>query len=340
MIDTLRLRIPVDISTYAMITDKCIRYSRTSPDELGFRRDGYYKTLVVGSHRAKVNISVGKEDCVFVEFSVPKYWLGHNVLLFDLKDLPLVLDDLKNRLEDVFKIPKLPEYSEWRIQRLDICYAWKLHSNEDARLALATMKPYQLPHKDQVIYDTTVWHKGYTFSVRFYLKHEEFLQGDYKELTKWGDGPFAEDVLRMSDGVLRFEAELRKGKLDSLFKRDIYPKDIMDAGELQGLLRQFFVDLTKSSTASLMNLAKAARLINSSSTRRQAWEHWSFYRIYSSSNPVDQHMLKVLPKATYYAKVKKLRELGVGVYDQDSKLNFSFEIPSVYEVSNAVGQDE
>jgi len=339
MIDTLRFRIPVDFATYAQIQNKCVRFTRSSPDEMGYRKDDYSKTLVVGVHRTKIRVSLYKEKCLFVEFSVPKYWFGHNVLLFPPQDLPLVLDDLKNVLEDRFSVI-LPDYNLWRIQRLDICYAWKLPSNEDAHLILAAMKPYSLPRKDQVDYPTTIWHKGNTFSVRLYLKHEEFFQGDYKELVKWGDGQFASNVLRMSEGVLRFEVELRKGKLDSLFKKDIYPKDIMDINAMQSILCQFLVDLVKTTDPKLMTLATIAHLIQSGSTRRQAWEHWSFYRIFSSSNPVDQQMVKVLPKATYYAKVKKLRALGVGVYDQDNKLDFSFEIPSIYEVSDAEGQGD
>lgn len=340
MIDTLRLRIPLDLASYACAQEKCVRFTSASPDEMGYRKNNYSQTLVIKPHRAKVRISLFKEECMFVEFSVPKYWFGHNVLLFDPKDLPLVLDDLKNRLEDAFEISTLPDYSMWRIQRLDICYAWKFNSNDEARLALATMKPYELPRKDQVIYDTTIWYKGNSFSSKFYLKHDEFLQGDYRELTKWGDKEFAEDVLQMSDGVLRFEIEMRKGKLDSLFKKDIYPSDIMDTDKIYVLLRQFLSDLTKTTDVSLMDLVKVFRLITSGSTRRQAWELFSFYRIYSSSNPIDREILKLLPKATYYTKVKQIKALGVGIYDQDNKLAFAFDIPSLYEVNDAQDQDE
>lgn len=339
MIDTLRLRIPLDLASYASVQNKCVRFTRSSFDEAGYRKDNYSKTIVIKPHRAKVRVSLFNEECLYVEFSVPKYWFGHNILLFDPKDLPFVLDDLKNRLEDAFEIAKLPDYSTWRIQRLDICYAWKFQSNEEARLALATMKPYYLPRKDQVIYDTTIWHKGNSFSSKFYLKHDEFLQGNYRELTKWGDGPFAEDVLQMSDGVFRFEVEMRKGKLDSVFKKDVFPQDIMDSEKIYVLLRQFLSDITKTTDTTLMDLAKVFRLITVGSTRRQAWELLSFYRIYSSGNPVDREIVKLLPKATFYAKVKKLKSLGVGIYNQDNRLVFAFDIPSMYEVSDAQDQD-
>lgn len=335
MIDTLRLRIPLDLASYASAQDKCVRFTSASPDEAGYRKNNYSKTLIIKPHRAKVRVSLFREECMFVEFSVPKYWFGHNVLLFNPKDLPLVLDDLKNRLEDAFEIVQLSDYSLWRVQRLDICYAWKFNSNEEARLALATMKPCELPRKDQVIYDTTIWYKGNSFSSKFYLKHDEFLQGDYRELTKWGDIPFAEDIVRMSNGVLRFEVEMRKGKLDSVFKKDMYPQDIMDTDKIQILLRQFLSDITKTTDTLLMDLVKVFRLITSGSTRRQAWELLSFYRVYLSNNPVDREILKLLPKATFYAKVKQIKALGVGIYDQDNRLVFAFDIPSIYEVSDA-----
>jgi II/X family phage/plasmid replication protein len=340
MIDTLRFRVPINIPTYATIVEKCSKFSRSSPDEGAYKRDLYSKTLVIGAHRSTVRVSLSSNDCFYIEFSVPKYWFGHNVLLFDLKDLPLVLDDLKNRLEDEFGIKQLPECYAWRIQRLDLCYAWKLNSNEDARLALATMKPYGLPRKELVIYDSTIWNKGNTYSVKFYLKYNEFLQGDYKELTKWGHGPFAEHVLRISEGVLRFEVELRKGKLDGQFKKDVYYEDIMDTEKIQALLRLYLSTLTNNTSTTLMNLTKVSRLLNSSGTRRQAWDQWSFYRLYTSNNPVDHEMLKLLPRATFYSKVKQLKELGVGIYDQDNKLSFYFDIPSLYEVSETQIHDE
>ena len=242
------------------------------------------------------------------------------------------MDDLKNKLEDEFGVKQLPEISAWRIQRLDICYAWKLLSNEDAHLALATMKPYELPRKNQVVYDTTIKFAGYSYSATFYLKHEEFLAKDCQELTKWGFGSFAEHITKLSEGVLRFEVSMHKPKLDTFFGKDIFYEDIMDTERMQSILRTFLTEITSTTDHSLMDLAKVSRLITNESTRRQAWDNWCFYRAHSSSNPIDREMLKLLPRATRYTKLKRLKELGVGVYDQDNNLAFAFDIPSPYEV--------
>ncbi|MCL4200541.1 hypothetical protein KJZ67_04365 [Patescibacteria group bacterium] len=334
MIDTLRFRIPIDISTYSHITGQCIRISRTSPEDGGFRLENYNKTLAIGLHRVKVRLTTGREDCIFIEFSVPKYFYGHNIWLFDPNDLPVVLDDLKNVIEDKFSV-KLPDYTQWRVQRLDICYAWQFRSNEEAHQALTVFKPYMLPRKDQQVYDTTIKYKGFSSSTTFYLKHEEFRDNAYRELVLWGDGDFANKMLELSKGVLRFEVVMHKQKLDSVFKRDIYPHDIMDTEYIFTLLRQHLSDIIKTSNPEVYDLSKSSRLINSCSSPRKGWELWSFYRIFSSTNPVDQQMMKLLTRSTYYLKLKQLKELGVGILDQDTGLQFSFDIPSLNAVSNA-----
>lgn len=155
----------------------------------------------------------------------------------------MVLDDLKNVLEDKLSV-KLPDYSTWRIQKLDICYAWQFRSNEEAHLALSLFKTYLVSRKNQHVWDTTIKHKGFSSSTIFYLKHEEFHDNDYKELKLWGDLDLAEEVFKMSVGVLRVKVTMRKQKLDALFHQDIFFKDIIDKEKIYYLLRDHLSDVT------------------------------------------------------------------------------------------------
>lgn len=334
MIDTLRLRIQLSISTYAQISNECVRVTRSSPNELG-RRDFYNKVIMVGTHGAKIRVTLGQVDCMFIEFSAPKYWFGHNIALFDINDLPALLDDVKNVLEDTFSVTELPEPRYWRIQRLDICYTWQFATNDLAHTALMTLMSSTLPRKSQQLFDTTIRFQGTSSNSYFYLKHEEFVNNDFRELLKWGDFDFANDMKEKSNGVLRFEVSMRKQKLDSIFKQNIYPPDIQDEALLIKLLNENLDQILKLRDHSLVPLKTVHDMIFSSSTPRKGWELWTFYRQYSSTNPFDKKALSLLPRSTYYTKLKQLRALGVGLYDQETAMQFSFDIPSIYAVSNA-----
>jgi len=354
MIDTIKVKIPITVEMFASVAPKCNRFGRKTRGEDGGEQLTYSKKLPFGSHGYEVNFSLYGQDVAFVEFSVPKYMKGHNITLIHAHDLPIVLDDLRNQLNDYFNVTFV-EWEVWTIQRLDVCYGWRFPSQELARIAIARLKPYGLPSKGTVCYDTSITTTGVSSKVRFYLKQDEVKAHDYQKYHKLpksfttyteeekklgivhdGFRPFAEKILAFSEGVLRFEIELKKEKLDSLFKIALLIEDITD-DMLLDILQKYLSEFLAGVNGKIQSSAEAYEtLIGYFPDRRKALEIWEFYRLYTSLDPIDKEALKLMPRSTYLRKLKQLKESGIGISEQGMHSSFVFEIPSMYEVQDIV----
>jgi Phage replication protein CRI len=223
MIDTLKLGIPLSESQYKRIrqvSTDCDRWQWVMLNEftgdLLFRRvSGMAKTDGESFHRElRWDIPSHYEpDCkLSLEFSIPKYWYGHNIhLLYDFVE---ALRHLKRSLETQFKLKtraQLPDVMTWQVFRVDVCYTWKFPSQQSCHNFLESLKRIHFPRKKPIIYPTALMFAGTTYSLKFYEKLPEFKQHDRKTLLKskaclsWVD-----HCESLANGVLRVEATLRR----------------------------------------------------------------------------------------------------------------------------------
>jgi hypothetical protein len=147
-----------------------------------------------------------------IEFSLPKYWYGHNVHL--LYNFMRALEAIKEGLEALFQLKtraKLPEPHQWNLYRLDVCYAWRFPNEHTAGQYLDSLKHLTYPGRKPDIFPTGILFKGTTYSLKFYLKHPEFKLHDRKELLKSKAAiEWIDHLEAISEGVLRVEATLRR----------------------------------------------------------------------------------------------------------------------------------
>lgn len=147
---------------------------------------------------------------LFIEFSVPKFWYGHNInLLYNWKD---ALHLLKGFFESQFKLTRmrLPDVDSWEVLRFDACYAWRFPSQDHAQAYLDNLKRLKFPYKDPTIRKESIFFPGATYSVKAYLKLPEFLKHDQRELIKQGVAlEWVNHLENLASGVLRFEVTLR-----------------------------------------------------------------------------------------------------------------------------------
>jgi len=166
-----------------------------------------------------------------VEFSLPKFWYGHNIhLLYDYLGAlrhfrKLLQKQLRSRFVDVL---------DWKVLRLDVCYAWRCPSQKLARQILQSLKYLHFPGKEPHIYRESLMFAGRTYSFKFYLKLPEFIHHDRRALLKQNANLEWVDYLeKLADGVIRCEATLRgqflragKGYLDG--RRILLVRDVVD----------------------------------------------------------------------------------------------------------------
>jgi len=143
-----------------------------------------------------------------LEFSIPKFWYGHNIhLLYGYVD---ALRQLKKLLEHQLHC-RFPDVMQWNVWRVDFCYAWRAPSQSLAQQMLNSLKTLHFPRKKPVIYPTTLQFNGATYTVKFYLKYSEFCEHDRKALLKDKCSlEYVNYLEELAKGVIRYEVTLRR----------------------------------------------------------------------------------------------------------------------------------
>lgn len=223
MIDTLKLLIKVSESQHQQIQSIAVKEDRWQwvqfnhgISEMRFRQyDGVMRTNSQSFHREirwKVSDYWSEDARLIVEFSVPKYWYGHNIhLLYNWFN---ALEEFRKELNQYLQLDgenELPPVGDWELARADVCYAWKLPSQERAKEFLNALKGIKFPWKQRILYTDTILFPGATYSLKFYLKLPEFKKHDLRTLIKQKASlEWINYLEHLADGVLRVEATLRK----------------------------------------------------------------------------------------------------------------------------------
>jgi len=223
MLDTIKLGVPLTQTQHKKITaiaeqNDAWQWVLLNPcsGELYFRRvkgmadtdgESYHRQL-----RWDIPYDYVEGECrLTLEFSVPKYWYGHNIHL--LYDFTTPLDHLRDSLNKQFDLKgrgKLTDTAGWHVLRADICYTWRFPSQKLAQRYIDSLKRFHFPRKKPIIYDDSIVFVGKTYSVKFYLKLPEFKAHDRKEMLKSKASlEWINHLETLADGVLRFEATLR-----------------------------------------------------------------------------------------------------------------------------------
>ena len=220
MIDTVRVGIPISESQFASLKNSLDSSDKwqwaqvqLSTDEKRFiSRRGEMQMDKPSFHR---NIfwqipDFYKSEDTFLgfEFSVPKYWYGHNIYL--LHEFIKALEGFKSLVESQLDF-EVADLNSWRLSRLDCCYAWRCLNQPTAEQMLNSLKFLRFPYKKPTIYPTALSFPGATYSVKFYLKLPEFIKNDRCTLLK--QKVSLEEINHLEDiatGVIRFETTLRR----------------------------------------------------------------------------------------------------------------------------------
>lgn len=220
MIDTLKIGIPITERQFnkiqlQIIEDDQWQWVKLQPNtgELKFLR---YKGLAhldqQSFHRDLLwdipDRYKESETYIYIEFSVPKFWYGHNIhLLYDfITPLKLLKQILEKQLHCRFV-----DVLQWTLWRVDICYAWRCPTQTIAQQILDSLKRLHYPRKKPTIYENSVLFTGATYSLKFYLKLPEFLSHDLKVLLKQKVLlEYINSLENKATGVLRCEATLRR----------------------------------------------------------------------------------------------------------------------------------
>lgn len=283
------------------------------------------KQIPLGSYDSKITVRSYDFSNVNVELSLPKFVFGHNIYLLYPSQIEETASMLQDRLREFFG--DFPPYRVWRVKRLDFCYAWRFTDHLAALHALSVLKAFDYPRKEKHIYNTSVQWTGRTYTVKFYLKLDEFQVHGLKELQNTF---FLGELLRLADGVLRFEVTCRIQQLEQLFKKkNIYISDLTNEPFVTSVLNDFLNKLLSNLNPQTTNSIDVLKRLTSTFSKRKAQLLWSFYNEWYSKDAYNRQILKEnYCQTTLWRKKHDLAVARVGLPATDIPLDFSLDIPS------------
>lgn len=220
MIDTLKLGIPLAQSQHNKLQKllekdenwQWVKFQPSSGELKLLRCRGLAHMDQPSFHRdIRWDVSstyIPEQTFLTLEFSVPKFWYGHNIHL--LYDFAQALAQLKKILEKQLHC-RFADLMTWKVLRVDCCYSWRCPSQKIAEQILDSLKRLHFPRKKPIIYPETLLFAGATYSLKFYLKYQEFIKNDRKALLEGKASlEWINYLEELSKGVLRYEATLRR----------------------------------------------------------------------------------------------------------------------------------
>lgn len=218
MIDTIKLQIPISRRQFEKLYDLVETNGRDQwaivrrqVGEIVICRNRDVIESDLPSYRHEINWDIPdryqkNHTALTVEFSLPKYWYGHNVRL--LYDWQGKLNEFRLWFGEALGLGRyqLPKIETWKVKRCDFCYAWRLPSQEEADALIDVVKRLKYPYKKGQHYAHTAFWPGSTYSVKVYAKYHEFQANSVAKLIKADADPgWVAWLERESEGVVRFE---------------------------------------------------------------------------------------------------------------------------------------
>jgi len=111
---------------------------------------------------------------------------------------------------------QLPALADWEVFRMDLCVNYQLPNINLDRL-LDFISSLEYPRKRKNSYNGTTYFIGSSYSCKFYDKAQEVHQNDLKKVQNL---MLRNEIIKLSQGVLRFEITGKKKFLQTWLKKD------------------------------------------------------------------------------------------------------------------------
>lgn len=316
MIDTVKIYTMINKNVYNKIYHSAIVKSSFNMGT----GEIYYEIVndsLKGSYDSSLSVRVGSgvkygfvnNYFLEVEGSYHKIIRGYNA--FDgFYSIQEIAKFFISALEYTYKI-KLPTLNHWFLQRCDIAICFDLKSNENVRNYINNLSLCNYPKRNiKHFQDESIYCSGTTTTLKIYNKLLEFKKHDMKKLFSKNF-----DIVNFCnkiDGYVRFECEIKKKKLESIYNNKYIRLKNVDYNTLKSVWGEEFMKLLKMFENDLYIVYKKEdikeRLYNLYSNR-QASSLYNFYICLMADGYKDLKLR--YPKNTFYRYIRSLKQAGI-----------------------------
>ena len=183
-------------------------------------------TISNGSYSSKLSVRVAcgskysfvkQGYCIEIEGSYHKIVKGYNSHngYYDLQFISQSLIDMVELSYDV----KLPNLSNWYLQRCDIAICFDLDSQENVKSYINSLSRCNYPRRNaKFFYDESIYLSGTTTTLKIYNKLLEFKKHDLKKFVNSNFNLI--EYLSVIQGFIRFECEIKKKMLKKIYDNE------------------------------------------------------------------------------------------------------------------------
>ena len=318
MIDTIKIYTQIDKSTYDYMTKKSNVKTMVNK-ETG---EVFYEIVqdsLKGSYDSNfmVRLSVGTKYnfidsyCIELEGSYHKMMLGHNAYdgFYDVKD---ICKNLIKLVEEKYNII-LPGIENWFLQRVDITLTFDLEDNSKVCRYINNLNLLSYPRRDIKLYkDECLYVPGKQTTLKIYNKILEFNKHDKDKLNKCGFNLF--EFICKIKGFIRFECEIKKQKLISIYEKKHINVENVNYEDLKKIWSDEFMKLLKfknndENMEKLNSVEKVKEVLYKKFKTCKANRLYNFF-ISVVSLGYD-NMKNNTSSSSFYRNVSELKEIGV-----------------------------
>lgn len=222
MIDTIKIYTEINKKLYDKIQSMSIVKSSINNNT----KEKLYEIIndhLEGSYDSRLSVRVGCGSkyrfvdlgyYIEIEGSYHKLVHGYNSHngYYDLEFISKSLIDI---VELTYNI-KLPDFSLWYLQRVDIAICYDLKCQENVKSYINSLSRCNYPRRNaKFFYDESLYLSGTTTTLKIYNKLLEFKKHDFK---KFIDKNFnLINYINMIQGFIRFECEIKKKLLKNIY---------------------------------------------------------------------------------------------------------------------------
>lgn len=330
MIDTIKIYTMINKTIYDKISNNSI--VKTSYNS--GTGEIYYKIVndrLEGSYDSSLSVRVGEgakyrfvnNYFIEIEGSYHKICNGYNSHngFYNIVDISL---NLVKMVEYAYNIV-LPSIKHWFLQRVDIACCYDLLENSNVVNYINNLSLCSYPRRNIKHYqDESIYSTGSTTTLKIYNKMLEFKKHDMKKFVNTSFDLV--NYLSNIKGFIRFECEIKKKKLESLYNKKYVRILNVNYKELKEVWKCEFMKLLnffENDLSIVRSKEDIERRLFSCYSSVKARNLYNFYL----SLILDGYRIvkKRTSKSTFYRNIKDLKDVNIDI-NQKYKLDLERKI--------------